>query len=202
VLDPALGIGSLGEGEGHDLEVPKVPSEGQEEGDEWVLPERAYSDHEGEEVVPHEQEEEGVPVEVPVEQDAVEQDAIEQDAVEQDAASEAEEGYKEPTSTPSMPNEEDPFADNSADISAAEVEAQLEVSDEEPAKGEEMTEVAVGVDGTVAEATVVEAPVDEAPVDEAPVEKAQVEVQGPEAVNVPKLDDAGKDVIEEDEKKD
>jgi len=177
VLDPAFGIGSFGDGDGHNPEVPKVPSEGQEESDEWVLPERAYGDHDGEEGVSHEQEDEGIPVEV---------------AVELDAAPEVEErsmeGYKEPRPTPI---DEDPFADNSADISAAEVEAQLEISDEEPTKGEEMTETVVETDKVV---------------DETPMENAQ---EGSEAVvaeiaeaTMSTVEVSGKDAVEKEEKKD
>jgi len=183
VLDPTFGIGSLGEGDGLPVEVPKVPSEDQEESDEWVLPERAYGDHESEEGVSHEHEE-GIPVEI---------------EVEQDIAPEADEksvgGYTEPTPTPT-PSEEDPFADNSADISAAEVEAQLEESDEEPAESEETTEAVVETDRVV---------------DEAPVEQTQEgseatvaevpEAVVPEAV-VPELEVSGEHVIEDEEKKD
>jgi hypothetical protein len=211
VLDPALGIGSLGEGDGLPLEVPKVPSEGQEEGDEWVLPERAYSDHEGAGGISHEHEDEGIPVEVTVEQDV---------APEVD-----EKSAEEPRAAPS---EEDPFADYSADISAAEVEAQLEVSIEEPAEGEETTETVVDADAIADEALAekVQVPVQTSEVEGAEVEGAEVEgtevaevevaevevakVEGAEvdmAVDtaeavVPKPDVSGEDVIEQQEKKD
>jgi hypothetical protein len=176
VLDPAFGIGSFGEGDEPHLEVPKVPSEGQEESDEWVLPERAYGNHDGEEGVSHEQEDEGIPVEVTAEQDVAPE------------VEESTEGYKEPHPTPS---EEDPFADNSADTSAAEVEAQLELSNEEQAKGEETTETAAEGDEVV---------------DGAPMEKAQ---EGPEAVVVVEKAEAvistevsGEDAVEEEGKRD
>jgi len=196
VLDPAFGIGSLGEGDGLHVEVPKVPTEGQEESDEWVLPERAYGDNEGEDGVSHEQEDEGIPVEVAVEREVTPE-------VDEKSA----EGYKEPLPTPS---EEDPFADNSADMSAAEVEAQLEVSDEEePAEGEETTETVVETDKVVVEAP--EERVEDGP--EAAVEEmAEVAIPEPEvsaevAGEVAEVaeDDSGEvsgEVIEEVEKKD
>lgn len=179
VLDPAFGIGSPGEGDGLPVEVPKVPSEGQEESDEWVLPERAYGDHESEEGVPHEQEVEGIPVEVTVEREFAPE--VDEEAVG---------GYTEPRPTP---GEEDPFADNSADISAAEVEAQLEVEDEEPAKDEETTEtVVVETDRVMDEAVV-----------ENMQEDSEVAVVEVEEAAIPELDVSGKDdVIEDEEKED
>ena len=183
VLDPTFGIGSLGEGDGLPVEVPKVPSEGQEESDEWVLPERAYGDHESDEGESREQEDEGIPVEVVVEQEF---------PLEVDEKTLV--GYTEPNPTPS----EDPFADNSADMSAdmsaAEVEAQLEVSDEEPAKGEDATEA-------VAEA---ERVVDEAPAEETQesLEAALAEVAEVAEAAIPELDVSGEQVIEAEEKND
>jgi len=176
VLDPAFGIGSLGEGDGLPVEVPKVPSEDQDDSDEWVLPERAYGDHESEEGVSHDQEE-GIPVEV---------------AVEQDVAPEPDEksvgGHTEPMPTPS---EEDPFADNSADISAAEVEAQLEVFDEEPTESEETTETVVETDKVV----------DEAPVEQTQEGSEAAVAEVAEAV-IPELEVSGEHVIEDEKKKD
>ena len=180
VLDPTFGIGSLGEGDGVPVEVPKVPSEGQEESDEWVLPERAYGDHESDEGVSHEQEDEGIPVEV---------------VVEQEFAPEVDEktlgGYTEPNPTPS---DDDAFADISADMSAAEVEAQLEVTDEEPAKGEEATEAVVETDRVV----------DAAPAEETQesLEDALAEVAEVAEAAIPELDVSGEQVIEAEEKND
>ena len=185
VLDSAFGIGSLGEGDGPHLEVPKVPSEGQEESDEWVLPERAYDEHEGEEGGPHEQEDEGIPVEVAVPQDAAPE------------VEESAEGQKEPGPTS---NEEDPFADNSADLSAAEVEAQLDVSNEEPVKDDETSETVFETDRGVDEASVDEAPVDEA--QEGSQEGSEAAVAEIAEAAIPKLDVSEKDIIEEEEKKD
>jgi hypothetical protein len=178
VLDPAFGIGSFDEGDGPHLEVPKVPSEGQEESEEWVLPERAYGSHDGSEGLSHEPEDEGIPVEVTVEQDV---------APEVEAEEKSMEGYKEPRPTPS---EEDPFADNSADISEAEVEAQLETSIDDPTKCEETTEMVVEMDH----------------VDEAPVESVENVEEGSvaetAAVAVSPVDVSGEDAVEEEEQKD
>ncbi len=179
VLDPTFGIGSFDEGDGSHLEVPKVPSEGQEESDEWVLPERAYGDHHGSEALSHEQEDEGIPVEVAIEQDVSPEVEVEEKSME---------GYKEPRPTPS---EEDPFADNSADISEAEVEAQLETLIDDPAEGEERTETVVETDKVV---------------DEAPMEKAQEGSGAEEAetadVAISTVDVSGNDAVEEEEHKD
>ena len=179
VLDPTFGIGSFDEGDGAHLEVPKVPSEGQEESEEWVLPERAYGSHDGSEVLSHEQEDEGIPVEVAIEQDV---------APEVEAEEQAMEGYKEPRPTP---NEEDPFADNSANISEAEVELQLDTSIDDPASGAEGTETVVEADKVV---------------EEAPMEEAQ-EGTGAEVAEIADVaistgDVSEKDAAEEEEHKD
>jgi hypothetical protein len=83
-------------------------------GTSGVPPERAYSDHNGAEGVSHEHEDEEIPIDVTVERDVAPE--VDEKSVE---------GYKEPRA---MCSEEDLFADYSADISATEVEAQLEVS--------------------------------------------------------------------------
>ena len=182
VLDPTFGIGSFDEGDGPHLEVPKVPSEGQEESDEWVLPERAYGSQHDSEVLSHEQEDEGIPVEVAIEQDVAPEVEVEKSM----------EGYKEPRPTPS---EEDPFADNSADISETEVEAQLETSIDNPAEGEGEGEERIE---TVVETDKV--------VDEAPMEKEQegsgAEVAETADVAMSTVDVSGNDAVEEEEHKD
>lgn len=179
VLDPTFGIGSFSEGDGPHLEVPKVPSEEQEESDEWVLPERAYGSHDGSEGPSHEQEDEGIPVEVTVEQDVAPEVEVEEMSME---------GYKEPRPTPS---EEDPFADNSADISEAEVEAQLETSIEVSADREEATETVVETDEVV----------DAAPMEKPQESSADVVAETAE-VATSTVDVPGKDVVEEEEQKD
>ena len=180
VLDPTFGIGSFDEGDGAHLEVPKVPSEEQEESEEWVLPERAYGSHDGSEVLSHEQEDEGIPVEVAIEQDVAPE-------VEVEVEVKPMEGYKEPRPTP---NEEDPFADNSANISEAEVELQLETSIDDPAEGAEGTEVVVEAD------KVVEEPMEEAQ------EGSGAEVAEIADVAISTVDVSGKDAAEEEEHKD
>ena len=182
VLDPTFGIGSFDEGDGPHLEVPKVPSEGQEESDEWVLPERAYGSHHDSEALSHEQEDEGIPVEVAIEQDVAPE-------VEVEVEEKSMEGYKEPRPTPS---EEDPFADNSADISEAEVEAQLEASTDNPAEVEERTKTVVETDKVV---------------DVAPMEEVQegsgTEVAETADVAIPTVDVVSEnDAVEEEEHKD
>jgi len=179
VLDPAFGIGSFDEGDGPHLEVPKVPSEGHDESEEWVLPERAYGSHDGSEGLSHEPEDEGIPVEVTVEQNA---------APEVDVEEKSMEGYEEPRPTP---GEEDPFADNSADISEAEVEAQLETSIEVPSECEETTETVVETDNVV---------------DETPMENSQ-EVEGAVVaetaeVAISPVDVSEEGAVEEEEQKD
>lgn len=182
VLDPTFGIGSFDEGDGTHLEVPKVPSEEQEESEEWVLPERAYDSHDGSEVPSHEQEDEGIPVEVAIEQDVAPEVEVE---VEEEKSMEE---YKEPRPTP---NEEDPFADNSANISEAEVELQLEASIDDPAEGAEGTETVVEADKVMEEALMEEAQ-----------EGSGAEVTEIADVAISTVDVSGKDAVEAEEHKD